>query len=81
MRLYHPALLAALLSACPNWRRPACGAVGAHSCVNDQPAYCGAAGELTPVGDEPCARTHRACAIDAHGVAYCAPIVADGGAP
>ena len=71
----------AALTGCPNWDRPQCGAVGTHSCVSDQPAYCGSAGELTPVGDEPCARTGRACAIDARGVAYCAPSVTDGGAP
>lgn len=82
MRHVLPLLLAAALATgCPDWRRPACGAIGTHSCAGDMPMYCGAAGELTPAGDEPCGRTGRTCALDAHGVAYCAPGAADGGAP
>jgi hypothetical protein len=71
--------LAAAVTACPNWNRPACVTPNSFACVADQPRWCSTTRELTPIGDEPCGRTGRACVVHADGVAACEP-VADGGA-
>jgi hypothetical protein len=69
----------AMLSGCPNWNRPSCGAPGAYSCVRNQPHYCATGtGELTPMGDEPCDRSGKVCVIDPDGVGNC-ELPADGG--